>query len=559
LDLLDAGEGARRHGVSMPDPSKSGRLRPIGLWLGIALFFGILSMPTPASMRDVAAKMREIATASAGPSQDFDRQVATDRHAWRMQAAAAVTALVACWWIFEAIPIAATSLLPIVLFPLLGIMPIALVTAQYANHNIFLFMGGFIIALGIERWGLHRRIALHVIHRVGTRRASVVLGFLVASALLSMWISNTATALMMLPIGLAVIGSFTSETASTTRSDGNFAAALLLGIAYGASIGGVATPIGTPPNIVFAGHWSRMFPDEAEIGFGQWMLMFVPLVVVFIPLAWIVLVRVACPLSRREPSAAGAPIRAELAALPQVRGPERTMLIVFIATASLWMTRSIPVAGGDYGWAASLERGLSSLGAAPWFHGDSIKDTTVAVAMAVLLFILPAGRDRDARPRRMMDWETAQRLPWGILLLFGGGFAIAEGFRSSGMSQWTAQALSGIEPDSPLMMLAGVCTLLTFVTEITSNTATTQVMLPVIGQTGTAIGAGPLLPMLAATLSASCAFMLPVATPPNAIVFGSGRIPLAKMMLAGLLLNLIGICLISLLLYYWVGPNLGIQ
>jgi sodium-dependent dicarboxylate transporter 2/3/5 len=202
---------------------------------------------------------------------------------------------------------------------------------------------------------------------------------------------------------------------------------------------------------------------------------------------------------------------------------------------------------------------LSSLGAAPWFHGDSIKDTTVAVAMAVLLFILPAGRDRDARPRRMMDWETAQRLPWGILLLFGGGFAIAEGFRSSGMSQWTAQALSGIEPDSPLMMLAGVCTLLTFVTEITSNTATTQVMLPVIGQTGTAIGAGPLLPMLAATLSASCAFMLPVATPPNAIVFGSGRIPLAKMMLAGLLLNLIGICLISLLLYYWVGPNLGIQ
>ena len=449
---------------------------------------------------------------------------------------AAVTALVACWWITVAVPIPVTSLLPLLLFPIVGVLPIKQVAIPYADANVFLFMGGFIIALGIERWGLHRRIALHIVRVIGTGRRTIVLGFMLASAFLSMWISNTATTMMMLPIGLAVIGALSEFSGQTNpKARANFATALMLGIAYAASVGGVATPIGTPPNISFRGQLARLYPAAPEISFGQWLLLFLPLVCVFLPVVWLVLVRVTCPVGGGRFSTGRDVVRKQLARLGPLRGPEVSMLLVFAATALLWMTRSIPI-GQDvnYGWAALLETWLASADGAPYrFHAGFINDATVALGMAILLFILPAGRDEAGRRRNLMNWETALRLPWGILLLFGGGFAVAAGLRGSGLSLWCGQVFAGLDIDNPLLLVPATCLLMTFLTEITSNTATTEVMLPILAQVGRALGSNPLLLMIPATISASCAFMLPVATPPNAIVFGSGKVEMGRMVRTG--------------------------
>jgi sodium-dependent dicarboxylate transporter 2/3/5 len=478
-----------------------------------------------------------------------------------MMATAAVTALVACWWISVAIPIPVTSLLPLVLFPFVGVMSVKDAAIPYANSNVFLFMGGFIIALGIQRWGLHRRIALHIVQVVGTGRATLVLGFMLASAFLSMWISNTATTMMMLPIGLAVIAAISElEEHESDRLKDNFAAAIMLGIAYAASVGGVATPIGTPPNISFRGQLAQLFPDAPEISFGEWMVTFVPLVAVFIPIVWLVLIRVTCRLSAR-PLAAGRQVaREHLARLGPMRGPEIAMLVVFAATALLWMTRKIPVAGVDYGWAATLEGLLSpDDGGLHRFRAVFINDATVAVGMAILLFMIPAGRDEAGRKQRLMNWQTAERLPWGIILLFGGGFSLAAALQASGLSAWLGQVFAGLGITSPPLLVVSTSTLLTFLTEITSNTATTEVMLPIVANASIAMGTNPLLLMLPATISASCAFMLPVATPPNAIVFGSGRVSMSRMVRTGIILNLIGVVLIAALIYLWAIPWLGIR
>ncbi len=467
----------------------------------------------------------------------------------------AVTILMAAWWMTVAIPIPATSILPVVLFPLLGILPSGSTAANYANNNIFLFLGGFILALGIERWSLHRRIALHIVRVVGTNPARMVLGFMLATAFLSMWISNTATALMMLPIALAVIGSM--REAAGGQSMGGFAPALLLGVAYSASIGGLATPIGTPPNISFLRILEILYPQAPTFSFGRWMLAFLPLVIIFLPVAWLMLTRVVHRLQRGTVGAGGQVIREEILGLGPMSVPESRMLWIFTTTAVLWVTRgdlelgtlTIP------GWAGLVERALGLEHFSSYLH-----DATVAVGMAVLTFLVPADRDEEGRPRKLMDWETAVRLPWGILLLFGGGFALALAFKESGLSQHMGEAFAGrLEGFHPLFLVAAICFLLTFLTEVTSNTATTEVVLPVLAGTAGAMGINPLLVMIPATLSASCAFMLPIATPPNAIIFGSGQVEMRQMIRAGIWLNFIGVILISLVFYFLSSHLLGID
>ncbi len=550
-----------------------------GFWLGLVLFVALLSAPPTEGM--VQAARQSLAggpsanrAGSAGqdePTADAElteRRTLDDQAAYlrarTMMAAAAVTALVACWWISTAVPIPVTSLLPLLLFPILGVMPIRDAASPYADPNVFLFMGGFIIALGIQRWDLHRHIALRIVSVIGTGRSTLVLGFMLASAGLSMWISNTATTMMMLPIGLAVIASLAnldSSTADRPAGNSNFAVALMLGIAYAANVGGIATPIGTPPNIVFRGQLEHLYPDAPEVGFGQWMLLFVPFVAIFVPAIWLVLTRVTCRIEPADGSLGRAMVRRHLTALGPLSRPARMMLLIFAATALLWITRSIPVSKHtNYGWANLVEHILTRDGTdASRFRAANIDDATIALGMAVLLFIIPAGRDPTGEPQRLMNWETARQLPWGILLLFGGGFAIAAGFQSSGLSLWCGQLFIQGGLQDPLWLIAGTCLAITFLTEITSNTATTQIMLPVLAHAGSVLGLNPMALMLSATVSASCAFMLPVATPPNAIVFGSGQVPMGRMVRTGFILNLIGVVLMTATLYLVARPLMGLD
>ena len=562
----------------------------IGFWLGLALFVTLLLIPTPDSMRRAVRErfaadiQADVQRALARPSLAAARQdnhavpaetsLATDSDEYRraetqavedrarvILAAAAVSALVACWWITVAVPIPVTSLLPLLLFPLVGVLSIDEAAIPYANPNVYLFMGGFIIALSIERWGLHRRIALHIVLVIGRSRATIVLGFMLASAFLSMWISNTATTLMMLPIGMAIISALTELTdEDNPLQRENFSAALMLGIAYAASIGGVATPIGTPPNIAFQGQYHELFPDAPQISFGQWVTAYLPLVVLFIPVVWLVLVRITCPVQRGRLHVGREVIREDLRRLGPMDRPELTVLIVFVATALLWMTRSIPVGEHNYGWAALVERWLTGGGQrASLFNAGYVSDASVALGMAVLLFVLPAGRGGTAGREPLMNWETAQKLPWGILLLFGGGFSVAAGFKASGLSYWCGMLFADTGITNPLLVVLCTCLLMTFLTEVTSNTATTQVMLPILARVSHAIGVNPLMLMLPATISASCAFMLPVATPPNAIVFGSGCIKMNRMVRTGIILNFIGVILVTATFYVFVRPMLGIS
>ena len=467
----------------------------------------------------------------------------------------AVAILMASWWMTVAIPIPATSILPIVLFPLLGILPSGQTAANYANNIIFLFMGGFILALGIQRWGLHRRIALHVVHIIGTNPARMVFGFMLATAILSMWISNTATALMMLPIALAVIASM--REVAGDEGIGGFAPALLLGVAYSASIGGLATPIGTPPNMSFLRILEILYPQAPTIPFGTWFVSFLPLVVIFLPVAWWMLTHVIHKVGVGKVGAGRKLIREEIQGLGRMNRAEKRMFWVFASTALLWITRgdlnlgrvSIP------GWAGMVERVLGL----EYFSGH-LHDATVAVGMALLLFLIPGDRDEKGRSRKLMDWETAVQLPWGILLLFGGGFALAVALKESGLSQFLGEAFAGhVQGLHPILLVVATCLLLTFLTEVTSNTATTEVMLPVLAGAAGAMAINPLLLMIPATLSASCAFMLPIATPPNAIVFGSGQLEMRQMIRAGILLNLIGVVLITVVFYFLSSHLLGLD
>jgi len=444
---------------------------------------------------------------------------------------AAAAILMAVWWITEAIPIPATALIPVAAFPLLGIMKGKAVAATYFNHVIFLFIGGFIMALALQRWNLHRRIALRIIMLIGSSPRRILLGFMVATALLSMWISNTATTMMMVPIALAIILKLREWDQSTELNQ--FSIGLLIGIAYSASIGGIATLIGTPPNLSFARIFGIYFPDAPEISFATWFSFGLPLTAIFLSVAWVVLTL----LFIRRPMKLTAPklFRSEYAKLGKITYEEKAVLGLFLLMAALWLFRQ------DINLGGMILPGWSSLWATPSF----IDDGTVAISIAMILFIIPSKKEKG----RLMDWETAAKLKWGIVLLFGGGFALAAGFKESGLSVWIAEHLVGLSDIAPVFLIASTCTMITFLTELTSNTATSEMVLPLLGSLATAIETNPLLLMIPATLSASCAFMLPVATPPNAIVFGSGEIKMWDMVKAGIIMNLIGIILITIMIY----------
>jgi sodium-dependent dicarboxylate transporter 2/3/5 len=461
-----------------------------------------------------------------------------------VSAAAAATAgivlMMACFWVSLCLPIPVTSLLPIILFPLFGVAGSKETVKYYADNNIYLFMGGFIIALAIEKWGLHKRIALFITSLLGSSPGRIIMGFMCGTAFLSMWISNTATTMMMLPIGLAVI----SEITQTAPGKSGFAIALMLGIAYGASIGGIATPIGTPPNIVFLGIYDKSFPGAPQISFFKWITTFLPLTVILIPLVWFILIHVFGAYHGKSFSSRDL-IREELKKLGPMSSAEKRVLAVFAITALLWIFRS------DINLGFITIPGWSSIFA----HPENFHDATVAVFMAIVLFFIPAGRKYPGR--FLMDWSTAVRLPWGILLLFGGGFAIAGGFTSSGLSEQIGLALKPFLVFNPLLIIFIICVLLTFLTELTSNTATAAALLPIIGGTAIALNLNPLMLMIPATISASMAFMLPVATPPNAIVFSSGYIKMSQMAKVGLILNLAIAVIIACFVYFVALPFWG--
>ncbi len=450
---------------------------------------------------------------------------------------AAVAILMAVWWITEAIPIAATALLPVALFPLLGIMKGKVTAGLYFNDIIFLFIGGFIIALAMERWNLHRRIALRIILFIGAGRSRIMLGFMAATFFLSMWISNTATTMMMVPMAMAIIAKMKESFGE--EKVGHFATGLLLAIAYAASIGGTATLIGTPPNMAFSKILTISFPNAPEISFTQWMIFGTPVAVVFLLLTWLLLSRLFVPRGPKMMADTGL-FREEHRQLGPMKYEEKVISVLFALVAFLWLFRKSIDLGGF------VIPGWSSLFPEPGF----IDDGTVAISVALLLFMIPARSRIEGRRVRLMNWRTANKLHWGIVILFGGGFALAAGFEKSGLAAYVGQQLVGLHQLPPLIIVMAVCTLLTFLTEVTSNTATTQIFLPILASLAVAINVNPLLLMIPATLSASCAFMLPVATPPNAIIFGSGEVRMTDMMRTGIYLNLLGIVLITAAIYF---------
>ncbi len=461
----------------------------------------------------------------------------------------AVAILMAWWWITEALPIPATSLMPIVAFPLLKIMDGKQVVLSYGDSNIFLFMGGFFLAMSMQKWGLHRRIALHIIRLIGLGPRKIILGFMIATAFLSMWISNTASTMMMYPIGLAIIlhltNSIRDEKNELDTSIVSFQTALMLGIAYAASIGGIGTKIGTPPNIVFAAAVKSIFPEAPEIGFLKWMLVGFPLVVLFVPITWIFLTKIALPIRIHSLPGSKEVINEQLTKLGPMRRGEQYVLIIFIFTALAWIfqkniklgTFTIP------GWSNVL--GIENY----------VNDATVAILAALLLFAIPVNLKEK---NFLLDWEWALKIPWGILLLFGGGIALAAGFKSTGLAVWVGQNLSLFSHVPLIVMIMITCFMLTFLTEVTSNTATSTIFMPILAATSLAMGIHPFLLMIPATISASCAFMLPVATPPNAIVFGSGCVTIPQMAKAGVGMNFIGIFIVTLITYLIAIPAFGI-
>jgi sodium-dependent dicarboxylate transporter 2/3/5 len=447
-----------------------------------------------------------------------------------------VALLMAVWWITEIVPLAVTSLLPVALFPLFGIMDGKDVSATYFNDVIFLFMGGFLVALAMERWNLHKRIALKILCVTGVSPARILLGFMISSFFLSMWISNTATAMMMLPIAMSLVAQL--DDLMKNKSAANFSIGLLLSIAYGASIGGVATLVGTPPNLSFSRIFSINFPEAPEISFSLWLLFALPLALIIATFTWAYLYYRFKPKKGEWTEIDKNTFHLQLKNMGAISFEEKTVLTVFILLALLWLFRvdlnfgiiKIP------GWAGIFPQ------------SKLINDGTVAIFMAIILFLLPS---KNEKGKKILDWITASKLPWNILLLFGGGFALATGFKVSGLSLWFGEQLAGIASFHPILIILSISLVITFLTELTSNTATTEMVLPILAGMAITTGINPLLLMIPATISASMAFMLPVATPPNAIVFGANRITVGQMARTGLVLNLVCAVITTLMVYFW--------
>ncbi|RCV90373.1 anion transporter [Vreelandella rituensis] len=473
---------------------------------------------------------------------------------------ATIATLMAVWWMTEAIPLSATALLPIVLIPMLTARTVGESTAPYASSIVFLFLGGFLIAIAMEKWNLHRRIALLTLARVGVEPKRIVLGMMLATGFLSMWVSNTATTLMMLPIGLSVlrlVAERSGETVETTANpddhhraghvdfihDDNikrFGVCLLLAIAWSASMGGLGTLLGSPPNAIVAGYAA----DELgrSIGFLEWMMLGVPLAFTFILVGWVLMTRVLYRFDIADIPGGKEMIDGEIDKLGNLSQGEKMVMIVFGSAAFLWV---VP------GLLATLPGVGDILGPL----GD-LNDTAIAIAAGIAMFILP-GRGRG---EMVLTWQDAEDgLPWGVLLLFGGGLSLAGAVAGTGLDSWFGQQMTGLEVLPILLVVAAVATLILFLTEITSNTATAATFIPVLGGVAVGIGADPMTLLIPAAFAATCAFMLPVGTPPNAIVFGTGAVSIAQMARGGIVLNVIGIVLITGFCYMIGGFALGLQ
>ena len=483
------------------DSTSASLRRRIGRGAGVALFIGLLLLPVPDGL---------------------------SLEAWRT---AAVGLLMAAWWMTEALPIAATALIPLVAFPLLGIADIDGAAAPYANPLLFLFLGGFLLAQAMQAWNLHRRIALGIVRRVGTRPTSIVIGFILASAFLSMWVSNTATALMMLPIGLSIVQlAEAHQDNSADTETAHFGLVLVLSIAYACNIGGMGTLIGTPPNALLAGFVSESY--GIEVGFAQWMSLGLPLVAVALPLLYLVLTWVY-PIGMDHLPGGDALITDEWEALGAMSAAERRVALVFGGTALLWITRPL------------LAHGVPGL-----------SDAGIAIAAGLVLFALPSGMDDG---RTVLSWTDAEALPWGVLLLFGGGLSLASAIRDTGLAAWLGARVEALSAWPLLLIVLATVALIVALTEITSNTATTAAFLPILGAVAIGLGENPFLLLVPAALGASCAFMLPVATPPNAIIYGSGLLSIPQMSRVGVWLNLLFIVLVTALGYALLGLTFGVD
>lgn len=463
---------------------------------------------------------------------------------------ATIGALMAVWWMTEALPLSATALLPIVAIPALTDVGVADATMPYADPIVFLFLGGFLIAIAMQKWDLHRRIALLTLRRVGTHPRRVVLGMMIATAFLSMWVSNTATTLMMLPIALSVL-TLVVERSSTHESDGEgadvadgrplsetiadprvktFGIALVLSVAWSASIGGLGTLLGSPPNAIVAGYISRELGEEVQ--FIDWMLLGVPLVVVFVALSWLLITRVLFRIDLEEIPGGKQMIQEQIDELGAMSQGEKVVLGVFASAAVLWVVPPL----------------LSTIGAVadalPWL--GTLDDTAIAIAAGIALFLLPG--ESGGRRRMALEWEDAEDgLPWGVLLLFGGGLSLAAAVASSGLDEWFGTQVSSLGALPIILLVAAVVAIVLLLTEMTSNTATAATFIPVLGGVAVGIDVDAATLLIPAALAATCAFMLPVGTPPNAIVFGSGVVRIGEMARGGAVLNVVGVVLITLM------------
>lgn len=509
-------------------PGPGGLRRSIGLAAGIAGFLLILALPTPDGL-------------------------SADGHK-----AAAVAILMICWWISEAVHIGVTGFVPVVLFPLLGVASSRSAAAHYANHLIFLFIGGFIIAHAMEAWNLHKRIALTMISKFGSHPRPMVLGFMVTSATLSMWVSNTATTMMLLPVATAVVNQVAGSAEvrglpagsdASAKAREAFGCVLLLGIAYAASIGGIGTVVGSPTTVAFLGFAEETLQGVPEIGFAQWSLFCLPVAAAFLPLAWLYLCRFgsSIPLAAIRFRSSRTAIRDQLAALGPMSVPERRVMIAASLTGLLWIFRAPLDLGRVHlpGW--------SQLFPVP----GHVHDSTVAMAMALLLFVLPSGAAKGNS--RLVDWQGAARgIPWGIVFLLGGGFALAAGIAESGLAAWIGSALGALAGLPGWALVIAICLLTTTLTETTSNVATVLMISPVVAAVAAELGTHPYLLLIPMAVTSSFAFTMPVATPPNAIIFSSGWIRMSQMFRAGVLLDAVGLALVPIAIYALGGFAFGL-
>ncbi len=469
------------------------RTRKTGLVIGILLFLIPLVVPAPIGMSLTA---------------------------WHT---AGIALLLAAWWATEVLPIPITSLLPLLLFPALGVMTMADSAAPYARPTIFLLLGGFIIATALARWNLHRRLALNILARVGDNPSAIIGGFMAATALMSMWISNTASAIMMIPIALSLAREIVRDKSAKHQG---FVLCLVLGIAYSASIGGLGTPIGTPPNLFVVGFMRDTY--NIEISFLTWMMFGVPTVIAMVPVAWFVLTKWAYPFNLSDAPVAQEMIADELKAMGSISTPEKRVALIFALIAAAWILR-VPI--------------QVNLAIMPWLN-----DAMIAVGGAVLLFMIPSGCSNE-KGTALLDWDSADKIPWGVLLLFGGGLSLAAAVKASGLAVWLGEAMSGLGAMPLILIILCLVALVIFLTELTSNTATTATLLPVLGALAATTGIDPMMLFAPVALAASCAFMLPVATAPNAVIYSTGEVTIPQMANAGFRLNLIGVIVVTLLAY----------